>query len=148
MSDPVYYNSDDDDDDDDEDDYEPPPVHEKAVLEEEEDDTLPQYVILHKKSRKYYAQFSRGGKPYTSPTSSDVKWLMKWMQEKNKELDDDGVPPARVLKKRQPAAFQSKTPGVSWASNERKWTGAMHDRLTRKNSSTSPTYFDDEEECK
>jgi len=46
---------------------------------------------------------------------------------------DDSVP---VRKKRQPAAFQSDTPGVRWHSLKRKWQGRVCDRLQRKRTNT------------
>jgi hypothetical protein len=120
-----------------------------------EDDTLsgaekelPQWVYFHKQTGKYRLQFSRGGKLHQSPYSTDIDWLVQWKADKNKELDEAGVPPTRKQKKRERAAFQSDTPGVRWDSEKKRWTGTIYDRLTLKTIHTSsPTYFVHEKDC-
>jgi len=119
-----------------------------------EDDTLsgaekelPQGVYFDKMTGKYRMRFSRGGKQHHSPYSDDIGWLVQWKAKKNKELDAAGVPPARKHKKRERAAFQSATPGVTWVSKLKKWTGNIYDRLELKNIHTSPTYFVHETDC-
>jgi cytochrome c5 len=120
-----------------------------------EDDTLsgaekelPQGVYFHKQTGKYRLQFSRGGKLHQSPYSTDIDWLVQWKADKNKELDEAGVPPTRKQKKRERAAFQSDTPGVRWDSEKKRWTGTIYDRLTLKTIHTSsPTYFVHEKDC-
>jgi hypothetical protein len=119
-----------------------------------EDDTpvgvgegLPQGVYLSKQTGKYNLQFRRGGKLHSSPSSNDIDWLVKWKADKNKELDEAGVPPVRKCKKGKRAAFQSDTPGVTWNSNAKKWTGQIYDRLAFKIIHTSPCLFVHETDC-
>jgi hypothetical protein len=55
-------------------------------------------VYFHKKSGKYYMQFTRGGKQYGSPYSMDMDFLAQWRADKEAELDAEGVPATRVRK--------------------------------------------------
>jgi hypothetical protein len=106
---------------------------------------VPKGVYLHKQTGKYRIQFSRVGKKYKSPLSTDINWLVEWKAKKDKELDEVGVPPTRKHKKHERAAFQSETPGVKWHSATEKWHGKVYDRIQRKDISTK--YVVDEAEC-
>ena len=108
---------------------------------------LPKGVYFHKQKEKYNMQFRRGGKLHCSPVSDDIDWLVQWKAEKNKELDEAGVPPTQKHKKRERASFQSDTPGVTWDSRKKKWMGAIYDRLKSKPIRTSPCLFVDEKDC-
>jgi hypothetical protein len=108
---------------------------------------LPQGVYLNNKRGKYWMQLSRGGKRYCSPPSTDLGWLVQWKVDKDKELDEAGVPPTRKQTKRERAAFQSDTPGVSWDSQSKKWRGKIYDRVNFKQMHTLPYYFVHEKDC-
>jgi hypothetical protein len=119
-----------------------------------EDDTLsgaekelPQGVYFDKKAGKYRVKFSRGGKPRHSPPSNDIGWLVRWKADKDRELDAAGVLPTQKRKKAQRAAFQSKTPGVVWNSQMKRWVGRIYDHLASKYIHPSPSSFANETDC-
>ena len=107
---------------------------------------LPKYI--YKRGKKFNAEFNRGGKTHQSEISTDIRKLLKWMKNKNEQLDAEDVPPAREYAERTPAAFTSEVDGVRYVNKYKKWTGSVYDRLLRKNiHTTNPSYFEVKTEC-